>query len=65
MPRELEDALGFGPTVDTMLPLYNGAVQPACRCVVCEPHRAARLTQALHKKFGRGFAYTDGEIDEP
>jgi hypothetical protein len=60
MPRESVDALGLGPTLDTMLPRYSAAAGPACRCVVCESDRAARLTQALHNKFDRGLAYTDG-----
>jgi hypothetical protein len=65
MPRESENALGLSPTLDTMVPRYNVAAHPACRCVVCESHRAARLTQALHKKFGRGVAFTGIEIDAP
>ena len=63
MPYESEVSLG--PVLATVLPLYGLALEPACRCAVCESQRAARLAQALHKKFGHGFTRTNRAINEP
>lgn len=50
MPHDSEVSLSS--VLETVLPRYGLALEPGCRCAVCESQRAARLAQALHNKFG-------------
>jgi hypothetical protein len=49
MPYDSEVTLSS--VLQTVLPRYGLALEPGCRCAVCESQRAARLAQALHNKF--------------
>ncbi len=62
MPYESEVSLSS--VLETILPRYGLALDPGCRCAVCESQRAARLAQALHNKFGHDLTSTNGEINE-
>jgi hypothetical protein len=61
MPYESEVSLSS--VLETVLPRYGLALEPACRCAVCESQRATRLGQALHNKFGHDFARINGAIN--
>ena len=50
MPYESEVSLSS--ILETILPRYGLALEPGCRCTVCQSQRATRLVQALHNKFG-------------
>ena len=63
MPHESEVSLSS--VLETILPRYGLALEPGCRCAVCESQRATRLAQALHSKFGNDFTLTNGAINEP
>jgi hypothetical protein len=52
MPFESEDGMSLTQILNIVLPRYGLAAESACRCAVCESHRATRLVQALHNKFG-------------
>jgi hypothetical protein len=56
MPFESEDGMSLTQILNIVLPRYGLAAEPACRCAVCESHRATRLAQALHDKFDRRVA---------
>jgi hypothetical protein len=60
-----ESAVSLSSVLETILPRYGLAAEPACRCAVCESQRAIRLAQALHNKFGHDPTFTNGEINEP
>jgi hypothetical protein len=62
MPYESEVSLSS--VLETVLPRYGLALEPACRCAVCESQRATRLVQALHNKFGQSLALINGAINE-
>jgi hypothetical protein len=49
MPHDSEVSLSS--VLETVLPRYGLALEPGCRCAVCESQRAARLAQALRNKF--------------
>ncbi len=52
MPFESEGGMSLTQILNIVLPRYGLAGEPACRCGVCESHRATRLVQALYDKFG-------------
>lgn len=52
MPFESEDGMSLTQILNVVLPRYGLAAEPACRCAVCESHRATRLAQSMHHKFG-------------
>jgi hypothetical protein len=56
MPFESEDGMSLTQILNMVLPRYGLAAEPPCRCAVCESHRATRLAQALHDKFGHRVA---------
>jgi hypothetical protein len=56
MPFESEDGMSLTQILNIVLPRYGLAVEPACRCAVCESHHATRLVQALYEKFGHRVA---------
>ena len=62
MPHESEVSLSS--VLETVLPRYGLALDPACRCSVCESQRATRLAHALHNKFGHDLITTNGPINE-
>jgi hypothetical protein len=50
-------------SLEVILGPYGSVLRPACRCVDCESRRAARLAQALRKKFA-GALRPPGERNE-
>jgi hypothetical protein len=56
MAFESEDAMSLAQILNIVLPRYGLAVEPSCRCALCESHRANRLVNTLHDKFAHRVA---------